>query len=524
MAYALVAKTAAGSSNGTNVTTSAIDTTGANLLLVFFVGTGTIVGPPTDSKGNTWTALTSGTVVGGERGTWYYVENPIVGFGHTFSWTQGTGSLPSIIAFAFSGAPASSSFDQESGNTTFGTTLAPGSLTPSVANCLVVQGLAYNTASTDTIGESYNYAGDGTDYVNKTANAMGASAAYKIQTTATATNPTWTASTATSAVARAAVFKPSGGAPVTPTGWEESPPARPRRAQASSIDESIQPSPYPVYVTLAAGWQPADQRPKAPRRAQAIDEVLSPTASLILPFGWQSDDVRQRKGRAPVAVPDDPQFVQPIYSFGWAGADSPLRPVRPGRPVNDPLVSFTAASLPPWSEAAGERLPRSPRARVVDDPLLRPIPAAPPTPPGGWETADVQPKRPAHIYADPSPIEAFSIISAPVVIVSRLGINRCRVGDVGTRLTVRIVDQDGALVDLTNASSMFVLLRKPNGTVLSRAASIRYAGPDGRITYTTVAGDIDRAGVWKIQGRVTIAGKSWSTELAEFLVKTNLDG
>src|SRR5271166_2184940 len=61
----LVAHTVAGSSNGTSVTTSGINTTGANLIVLAPVlNNGTTV-TPTDSNSNTWTAITcSGCSVG----------------------------------------------------------------------------------------------------------------------------------------------------------------------------------------------------------------------------------------------------------------------------------------------------------------------------------------------------------------------------------------------------------------------------------------------------------------------------
>jgi F5/8 type C domain len=77
--------------------TPAIDTTGANLLLLEFVWYGGVAEPSfTDSYGNTWTRL------GGQQGdgnfaaytTIYYVnsQTPNTGSGHTINWTDSSGS------------------------------------------------------------------------------------------------------------------------------------------------------------------------------------------------------------------------------------------------------------------------------------------------------------------------------------------------------------------------------------------------------------------------------------------------
>lgn len=88
-APSLLAHTAKPSLDANAVTTDAIDTTGATLLVVILsdhAGTS----PVSDSKGNTWTALTAQAAVdvgGGIGGAvrLHYVINPIVGTGHTFT-------------------------------------------------------------------------------------------------------------------------------------------------------------------------------------------------------------------------------------------------------------------------------------------------------------------------------------------------------------------------------------------------------------------------------------------------------
>lgn len=99
-----------------------------------------------------------------------------------------------------------------------------------------------------------------------------------------------------------------------------------------------------------------------------------------------------------------------------------------------------------------------------------------------------------------------------------------RISDVGTELVVCIVDEDGDVVDVSAASAKTIFLKKPGsgGAVLAKDASLDTTGTDGKIKWVTTAGDLDTAGIWRIQGRVTVAGATWSSEKSEFQVKRNL--
>lgn len=218
MAYSTPIQTAAGSSNGVTVTSGAIDTTTAKLIALCLTGTSDSSGGPNDSQSNTWTALTAESVGGGEYTIWYYCINPTTNAAHTFSWTPATGTRPciAVLAFPHDGTPA---FDQENaGGNNFGSTVQPGSVTPSENDCVIVQGVSFNVNGTFTINSSYVHAGDGTDYIsNDGTNRLGIAVAYIIQTTAGATNPTWTHSPGGSSLAAVgAVFKADGGASFVP--------------------------------------------------------------------------------------------------------------------------------------------------------------------------------------------------------------------------------------------------------------------------------------------------------------------
>ena len=215
MAYALINHVEAGlGANGG--TTGSIDTTGASFLVlnVSYYDPGTA---PTisDSKSNTWSALTLQSSTGSSR--LYYCASPSVGTGHTFS-ANGTGSYPSLQVLAFSGSHGTP-FDQQNGATSAGaTSLATGSITPSEDNELVIAGLVHgdNTAGAVSIDGGF------TAYKNafSSGNNMGGGIAYLIQTTATAANPSWSVTTSTQLAATIASFKAAaGGATVYSQFW-----------------------------------------------------------------------------------------------------------------------------------------------------------------------------------------------------------------------------------------------------------------------------------------------------------------
>lgn len=205
MAIALVASTVKGTAiNGG--TTDAIDTTGANLIVLAINQYSNVSVTASDSKGNTWTALTARKSAGGFGTTLYYCASPSVGTGHTFT-VSGTGAYPNIGVIAVSGA-AASPFDLEEGVSagTTSTSHQPGSLTPSEDNCLVISSNS-NGGTSLSINSSFT-----ASTVNNTGGSyVGGGIAYKIQTTAGAENPTWSWTTSTVRASAIASFKAAAG-------------------------------------------------------------------------------------------------------------------------------------------------------------------------------------------------------------------------------------------------------------------------------------------------------------------------
>ena len=99
--------------------------------------------------------------------------------------------------------------------------------------------------------------------------------------------------------------------------------------------------------------------------------------------------------------------------------------------------------------------------------------------------------------------------------------NEVRVGDIGTRFKVTL--KDGAsVVSISSATTKQIILKKPDGTKLTKSATFSSDGTDGIMYYDTVSGDLDVAGVWKLQGKVVLTAGTFSTDIYSFKVHRNL--
>lgn len=197
----LIASTASGTNNS-GTTTSAIDTTGATLIVIA-VNYYSINTSVTDSKSNVWNSITSYTAASKNSTRLYYCINPIVGSGHTFTLSE-PGSYPNIGVCAFGGGYFQ--YQQETGQRTdtTSTSYQPGSLTPTSDNCVLVSSIGTSGTSI-----SINSSFTATTVNNSPGNYIGGGIAYKIQTTAGAENPTWSWTTSSSPASALAVFTSS---------------------------------------------------------------------------------------------------------------------------------------------------------------------------------------------------------------------------------------------------------------------------------------------------------------------------
>ncbi len=89
--------------------------------------------------------------------------------------------------------------------------------------------------------------------------------------------------------------------------------------------------------------------------------------------------------------------------------------------------------------------------------------------------------------------------------------------DIGTVFRLTIVDQDGAVVDVSSDPSPEIKF-KVGSQVLTKLATFTTNGTDGIIQYTSVSGDLTPGGNWTMQGHVILTSGEWHTTKVEFKV------
>lgn len=200
--FSIVAHTAKGSTNALSVTSDAIDTTGATALYVavaWYSAGSTVL---TDLKGNTWVA-SSNYGGGGNANTKIYhcISSPTVGTGHTFTFTA---AYAAIAVIAVSGSTVTA--DGESGANANGTSLQPGSITPTGNGAFLVSPIGFNPDATMSINSSFTIS-DAIVFDSGVGH-VGIAFAYYTQPTAAAINPTWSWTGTVDAAAAMRAYKP----------------------------------------------------------------------------------------------------------------------------------------------------------------------------------------------------------------------------------------------------------------------------------------------------------------------------
>lgn len=95
------------------------------------------------------------------------------------------------------------------------------------------------------------------------------------------------------------------------------------------------------------------------------------------------------------------------------------------------------------------------------------------------------------------------------------------VDDIGTKFSITIKDGDTA-VDISNATSIVLTFKKPDDELIYRSGVFTTDGTDGGVYYDVVAGDLDEAGYYKLQGVVSSPSGVFHTNIHSFQVHCNL--
>ena len=97
------------------------------------------------------------------------------------------------------------------------------------------------------------------------------------------------------------------------------------------------------------------------------------------------------------------------------------------------------------------------------------------------------------------------------------------VGDFGTVFELTFYDENNNILDVSGTTSQKFYFAKPDRTtVLTVTPSFTNTGTDGKLRYTTVASDVDQAGLWELQGFVAFSNGQWYSTRTRFRVVGNL--
>ena len=95
------------------------------------------------------------------------------------------------------------------------------------------------------------------------------------------------------------------------------------------------------------------------------------------------------------------------------------------------------------------------------------------------------------------------------------------VNDVGTRFLIT-VKEDSTVVDISGAESLSIFIRNPDDTLLARSGNLHTDGTDGNMYYDLASGDVNVAGHYKLQGRVSLSSSTYYTNVYNFQVHCNI--
>jgi hypothetical protein len=91
-------------------------------------------------------------------------------------------------------------------------------------------------------------------------------------------------------------------------------------------------------------------------------------------------------------------------------------------------------------------------------------------------------------------------------------------GDIGHVFTMTVIE-NGAAKNIAAASSkQFVFFHPRDATLLVVTAAFVTDGSDGKLTYTTISGDLSQEGLWRVQAALTLPTWTGRTSIVDFEV------
>lgn len=92
---------------------------------------------------------------------------------------------------------------------------------------------------------------------------------------------------------------------------------------------------------------------------------------------------------------------------------------------------------------------------------------------------------------------------------------------IGVTFKITIKEGDSAY-DVSSASTKQLVFKKPSGELLTVDCTFTNSGSDGKIQYSTVSGDLDEVGWWRLQAYLVIGSNEFRTNIGRFQVHDNL--
>jgi hypothetical protein len=100
--------------------------------------------------------------------------------------------------------------------------------------------------------------------------------------------------------------------------------------------------------------------------------------------------------------------------------------------------------------------------------------------------------------------------------------SQIHVGDIGTIIELTVLDQDEIVFPLNTATTLEIIIKSPGGVTTTKTATLSTDGLDGKMRCSLSSTDIDSAGNWKFQARVTTPLGTWRTNQFSKAVQGNL--
>lgn len=94
--------------------------------------------------------------------------------------------------------------------------------------------------------------------------------------------------------------------------------------------------------------------------------------------------------------------------------------------------------------------------------------------------------------------------------------------DSGTLLVVTIRRPNGTAIDLTGMTTATLRVRYPSGRTEQWSLNAYATPPQGQVSRTVAAGDLNEPGHYEAQAFIQFSAKSWRTRPFEFVVGDNL--